>query len=63
MVSDGSPTLSYTRRGAVIRVTRDDKGRYAIGQMPQAEAAFISMDPEDGAILSLVGGFVKRYWE
>jgi penicillin-binding protein 1A len=25
--------------------------------MPQAEAAFISVDPDDGAILSLVGGF------
>jgi penicillin-binding protein 1A len=25
--------------------------------MPQAEAAFLSVDPEDGAIISLVGGF------
>jgi penicillin-binding protein 1A len=25
--------------------------------MPQAEAAFISIDPDDGAILSLIGGF------
>jgi len=56
-LADKTPANQKLRRGAVIRVTRDDKGRYAIGQMPQAEAAFLSVDPEDGAILSLVGGF------
>ena len=56
-LAEKTPPNQKIRRGAVVRVTRDDKGRYAIGQMPQAEAAFISVDPEDGAILSLVGGF------
>jgi penicillin-binding protein 1A len=56
-LAEKTPANQKLRRGAVIRVTRDDKGRYAIGQMPQAEAAFISVDPEDGAIISLVGGF------
>jgi len=56
-LAEKTPPNQKVRRGAVIRVTRDDKGRYAIGQMPQAEAAFISMDPDDGAILSLIGGF------
>ena len=56
-LAEKTPANQKLRRGAVVRVTRDDKGRYAIGQMPQAEAAFISVDPEDGAILSLVGGF------
>ena len=36
---------------------RDDKGRWAIVQLPQVEAAFVSVRPTDGAILSLVGGF------
>jgi len=36
---------------------RDDKGHYTITQMPQVEAAFVSMRPEDGAILALIGGF------
>jgi penicillin-binding protein 1A len=45
------------RRGAVIRVSRDDKGRYAIAQVPQVESAFIAMDPRDGAVYALVGGF------
>ena len=56
-LADKTPANQKLRRGAVTRVTRDDKGRYAIGQLPQAEAAFISIDPDDGAILSLVGGF------
>jgi len=56
-LAEKTPPNQKIRRGAVVRVTRDDKGRYAIGQMPQAEAAFISVDPDDGAILSLVGGF------
>ena len=45
------------RRGAVIRVSRDDKGRWQILQLPQVESGFVSIRPTDGAILSLVGGF------
>src|SRR3954462_10958461 len=44
------------RRGSIIRVQREGKG-WQIGQMPEAEAALISLDPQDGAIRSLVGGF------
>jgi penicillin-binding protein 1A len=44
------------RRGAIIRVQREGKN-WQIVQLPEAEAAFISMDPQDGAIRSLVGGF------
>jgi len=36
---------------------RDDKGRWQVAQTPQAEAAFVSARPNDGAILSLVAGF------
>ncbi len=45
------------RRGAVIRLARDDKGRFAIVQVPLAEAAFVAVDPRDGALRALVGGF------
>jgi penicillin-binding protein 1A len=41
----------------VIRLAREDKGRWAIVQVPQVEGAFVSMRPVDGALLSLVGGF------
>jgi penicillin-binding protein 1A len=44
------------KRGAVIRVTRD-KDNWTITQMPDVEAAFVSLNPQDGAIRSLVGGF------
>jgi len=45
------------RRGAIIRVRQLGAKRWEIVQLPEAEAAFVSMDPTDGAIRSLVGGF------
>ena len=44
------------RRGAVIRVQREGKS-WHIAQLPQVEAAFIALDPIDGAVRALVGGF------
>ncbi len=43
--------------GAVIRASKDNKGRWQIAQLPQVEGALISLSPDDGAIRSLVGGF------
>jgi penicillin-binding protein 1A len=45
------------RRGAVIRLQQVDGNRWQVAQMPEAEAAFISLDPNDGAVRALVGGF------
>jgi penicillin-binding protein 1A len=53
----GEKAAARIRPGAVIRLARDAKGRWEISQLPQAEAAFVSLRPSDGAILSLVGGF------
>ncbi len=44
-------------RGAIIRVQKDEKDRWQISQLPAAEASLTSMDPRDGAIRALVGGF------
>ena len=44
-------------RGSVIRLTVDEKGASAISQLPKVEAAFVALDPLDGAVRSLVGGF------
>src|SRR5687768_2532232 len=44
------------RKGAIIRVQREGKN-WQILQLPEAEAAFIALDPRDGAIRALVGGF------
>jgi penicillin-binding protein 1A len=45
------------RRGAVIRLQQMDAARWQVAQMPEAEAAFIALDPKDGAVRALVGGF------
>jgi len=56
-LGDKAASATRIRRGAVIRVSRDDKSAWQVAQMPQAESAFVSLRPTDGAILSLVGGF------
>jgi len=43
------------RRGSIVRVLREGKS-WQIVQLPEIEAAFLSLDPQDGAIRSLVGG-------
>ena len=44
-------------RGAIIRVQRDEKRNWQVAQVPEVEAGFVSLDPEDGAVRALVGGF------
>jgi penicillin-binding protein 1A len=56
-LSDKTPANQRIRRGAVIRLSKDDKGRWGIAQLPQVEAAFLALRPSDGAILALIGGF------
>ena len=56
-LDDKAPANKRIRRGAVIRVTKDAKDAWQISQLPEAEAAFVSADPRDGAIRALVGGF------
>jgi penicillin-binding protein 1A len=57
MLEDKTPPNKRIRRGAIIRIAKDDKGRWQILQLPEAEAAFISVSPAEGAVRSLVGGF------
>lgn len=45
------------RRGAVIRLQPGEKGAWSISQVPKVEAAIVSLDPANGAILALAGGF------
>lgn len=45
------------RPGAIVRVVKNDTGKWSITQLPQVEGAFLSIVPQDGAIRSLVGGF------
>jgi penicillin-binding protein 1A len=46
------------RRGSIIRVQRESPSKpWQIVQLPEVESAFISIDPQDGAVRALVGGF------
>src|SRR6185369_6017379 len=56
-LSEKAPPKTKVRRGAVIRVVRTPKNTWEITQLPEVEGAFVALDPRDGAIHALVGGF------
>jgi penicillin-binding protein 1A len=56
-LSDKAAPNKRIRRGAIVRLLRDDKGVWQIIQLPEVEAAFVSLDPQTGAVRALVGGF------
>jgi penicillin-binding protein 1A len=45
------------KRGDIVRLARNDKGVWELAQIPKAQGALASLNPEDGAIEALVGGF------
>ena len=57
MLDDKAVPNKRIRRGAVIRVQRDDKNNWQILQLPEAEAALVAVSPVDGRVRALVGGF------
>jgi penicillin-binding protein 1A len=57
MLGDKVNAKQRIRRGAIIRVQKDEKARWHIAQLPAVESALISADPRDGAIRALIGGF------
>ena len=44
-------------RGDVIYVVADAAGHAQLGQIPEAQSALVALDPNDGSIVALVGGF------
>ncbi len=56
-LSEKAPPNIKIRRGAVIRVAKTSKGTWEMTQLPEVEGAFIALDPRDGSIKALVGGF------
>ncbi|OOG62078.1 penicillin-binding protein [Rhodanobacter sp. B04] len=48
---------SVLKRGDIVRLSRDDQGNWQLDQIPAAQAALVSISPEDGSIQALVGGF------
>jgi penicillin-binding protein 1A len=51
------PPNKRIRAGAIVRITRNDNGRWEITQLPEVEGALASADPRTGAIRALAGGF------
>jgi penicillin-binding protein 1A len=45
------------RRGALIRIAKTPKNTWEITQLPEVEGAFVALDPRDGSVRALVGGF------
>jgi penicillin-binding protein 1A len=54
--SRAAPKLKI-RRGAIIRLMKTPKNTWEILQLPEVEGAFVSLDPRNGAVKALVGGF------
>lgn len=55
-----TPPQQQLRRGAVIRVMKSgpkDREEWQIVSLPEVEGAFVSMDPQTGAVRAMVGGF------
>ncbi len=44
-------------RGSLVRLAPDEKLQWSVAQLPRVEAALVSLDPANGAIRALVGGF------
>ncbi len=56
-LSDKAAPNIRIRRGAVIRVVKTPKNTWEITQLPEVEGAFVALDPRDGSIKAMVGGF------
>ncbi len=56
-LADKAPPNIKLRRGAVVRVVKVGKTGWEITQLPEVEGAFVALDPRNGAIRALVGGF------
>jgi len=49
---------SLLKRGDIVRLLQDEKTKgYSLAQLPSAQAALVSLQPEDGALRAIVGGF------
>lgn len=56
-LAEKAPPNIKIRRGAIIRASKTPKGTWEITQLPEVEGAFVAIDPRDGSIAALVGGF------
>ena len=53
----GSKVDDIVHRGDLIYVLSNGQGTAQLGQIPEAQGALVALDPQDGAIAALIGGF------
>jgi len=52
----GKPSDVFSS-GDIIRLQNTGENKWSIAQLPDVQAALVALNPHDGAIISLVGGF------
>lgn len=50
-------SMDFIQPGDIIRVRLNKDRQWRLAQVPPVEGAFVSLNPSDGSILALVGGF------
>ena len=54
----GRSPASLYKRGDVARIRAGDKeGEWKIDQLPRAQATLVSLEPDTGALVALIGGY------
>ncbi len=56
-LSDKAGPNIKIRPGALVRIVKVDEKSWRITQLPEVESAFVALDPRNGRISALVGGF------
>ncbi len=47
--------------GDIVRVQKDEENKWKLSQLPKVTGALVSMDPKNGAIEAIAGGFDFKY--
>lgn len=56
-LNDRAPANKRLKRGAVVRILKRKDQPVMLTQIPEVEAAFIALNPKNGAIRAMAGGF------
>lgn len=47
----------FLKVGDMVRIGKDKDGQWRLSQVPEVQSALVSIDPMDGAVRAMVGGF------
>ena len=56
-VGNDNKNNGQIKLGDVIRIEKGNDNQWRLGQIPEVEAALVSLNPQNGAIAALTGGF------